>query len=88
MNRALISVAAIVAALYLSVGVLHLTGGFMADQADVAGEEIDREISLAISKIDGEIQPGIPGDCDLCGEWSGRLIGGACAPCRDKYRLP
>lgn len=31
---------------------------------------------------------GVPGDCDICEEWSGRLIGGACAHCRDKYHLP
>ena len=34
------------------------------------------------------IEPGEPGDCDLCGEWASRLVGGACAPCRDRYRLP
>lgn len=34
------------------------------------------------------IEPGTPGDCDLCGEWSARLIRGACAPCRDRYKLP
>lgn len=34
------------------------------------------------------IQPGSPGDCELCGEWSARLVGGACAPCRDRYKLP
>lgn len=28
------------------------------------------------------------GDCDLCGEWSGRLVGGVCAPCRDRHKLP
>ena len=27
-------------------------------------------------------------DCDLCGEWSGRLIAGSCAPCRDRRHLP
>jgi hypothetical protein len=31
--------------------------------------------------------PGEPGDCDLCGEPSGRLVNGNCAPCRDKYKL-
>lgn len=35
-----------------------------------------------------KIPKGTPGDCDLCGEWSGRLVSGACAPCRDKYKLP
>lgn len=34
------------------------------------------------------IPVGAPGDCDLCGEWSGRLVSGACAPCRDRWRLP
>jgi hypothetical protein len=31
---------------------------------------------------------GRPGECDLCGEWSGRLVNGACAPCRDRRGLP
>ena len=34
------------------------------------------------------IPVGKPGECDLCGEWSGRLVNGACAPCRDLYKLP
>lgn len=25
---------------------------------------------------------------DLCGEWSGRLVKGVCAPCRDLHKLP
>lgn len=33
------------------------------------------------------IPAGEPGECDLCGEWSGRLVNGACAPCRDKRGL-
>lgn len=33
------------------------------------------------------IPTGEPGTCDLCGEWSGRLVQGVCAPCRDRYRL-
>ena len=29
------------------------------------------------------------GDCDLCGEWSGGLVGGACVGCRgdDAHRM-
>lgn len=34
-----------------------------------------------------ELPSGDPGECDMCGEWSGRLIKGVCAPCRDRYRL-
>ena len=30
---------------------------------------------------------GEQGDCDLCGARSGRLVMGACAPCRDRYKL-
>jgi len=33
------------------------------------------------------IDPGVPGECDRCGENSLRLIFGYCAPCRDKYKL-
>lgn len=61
----------------------------MADNIDIAQarEEIDRELAIA-SRPSPKLAPGVPGDCDYCGEWSSRLVGGACAPCRDKYRLP
>ena len=60
----------------------------MADDIDRAQERerIDREAAIkAASKV---LEPGVAGECDLCGEWAGRLIGGACAPCRDRYKLP
>lgn len=34
-----------------------------------------------------EMPEGNPGTCDLCGEWFGRLVNGACGFCRDKYRI-
>lgn len=34
------------------------------------------------------IPVGSPGECEYCGFDSKRLVGGACAPCRDKYGLP
>ena len=34
------------------------------------------------------IPTGQPGECKLCGEYSPRLVGGACAPCRDLHKLP
>ena len=43
---------------------------------------------VAMREKAARIEPGVPGDCDLCGEWSARLIRGACAPCRDRYKLP
>lgn len=59
----------------------------MADIADRAQGQIEEQLQRAIEAARRPIPAGAPGDCDLCGEWSGRLIGGACAPCRDKYNL-
>ena len=27
------------------------------------------------------------GDCDLCGEWAGKLVDGVCQPCIEFYHL-
>lgn len=58
------------------------------DEADRAGPEVERYIAEAIRKNARELAPGKPGECDLCGEHSMRLVDGACAPCRDKHKLP
>lgn len=58
------------------------------DEIDKAQEREQADRDRAIQAASAEIPPGDPGDCDICGEWSGRLVGGACAPCRDKYHLP
>ena len=58
------------------------------DDADRADERIQRRIDEALARAAASQPPaGVAGDCDLCGEWSGRLVLGACAPCRDKYHL-
>ena len=59
----------------------------MADEVDIANDNIERELALRLAQVK-PVPVGEPGDCDLCGEWSGRLILGVCAPCRDKRRLP
>ena len=59
----------------------------MADEADKGNEVMAEDLERRISAARGDIPPGVEGDCELCGEWFGRLIGGACAPCRDKYGL-
>lgn len=59
----------------------------MADIADMANDQIEQEMERRIAAARGDIPPGAQGECDFCGEWSGRLICGACAPCRDKYVL-
>lgn len=60
----------------------------MTDEIDRAQQREHEDRERAIASAAHDIPPGVPGDCDLCGEWSGRLIGGACAPCRDRYHLP
>lgn len=63
----------------------------MADEIDSANDiaQAERDRATREAQIRAEQIPiGAPGDCDFCGEWSGRLVGGACAPCRDKRRLP
>ena len=60
------------------------------DEADYAQEKIDETTSNAIvaaSYAASNMPKGNSGDCDLCGYWSGRLVDGACAPCRDRYGL-
>lgn len=69
----------------------ELDNDHLADEADLAARneqiEVDAGVSLVREAV-ANIPAGEPGDCDLCGEQSGRLVGGACAPCRDRYKLP
>ena len=63
----------------------------MADIADVTGERMEVQEASDIAEIRGkanEIQKGVPGICDLCGEDMPRLINGVCATCRDRHKLP
>lgn len=59
----------------------------MPDEADFVQALAEREEATRQRERDAggyEIPPGVAGECELCGEFSPRLIGGACAPCRDK----
>lgn len=60
----------------------------MPDDLDLAQERENIAREDAIRAASKPIPPGVPGECELCGEWSGRLINGVCAPCRDKWKLP
>jgi hypothetical protein len=60
----------------------------MADEIDLAQERAEIYTQDRIRSAMKPLLPGEPGECEMCGEWSGRLIGGACAPCRERYRLP
>jgi hypothetical protein len=57
------------------------------DNADLAQQRIEETLDAAIQAARGDIPACTQGERDLCGEWTGRLINGACAPCRDRYRL-
>lgn len=62
----------------------------MVDDVDranaLAAEETASGVQAA-REAAAKIPEGKPGECDLCGEWSGRLVNGACAPCRDRYNV-
>lgn len=62
----------------------------MPDEFDSVQERLEIATDKAISEIreKAKIEPGIEGECEMCGSWMLRLIGGACAPCRDRYKLP
>lgn len=57
----------------------------MPDEIDLAQEREHLATQDAIRRAAKDIPPGKAGDCELCGEWSGRLVNGTCARCRDKY---
>jgi hypothetical protein len=61
----------------------------MSDDVDIASDRTQLAIDAKVKQISNaaKLDPGTEGDCDLCEEWAGRLIGDACAPCRDKYKL-
>jgi hypothetical protein len=60
----------------------------MADIIDMANDKAMADTDRAIAAARHDLAPGVPGECERCGEHSPRLVGGACAPCRDKWRLP
>ncbi|PIQ26139.1 conjugal transfer protein TraR [bacterium (Candidatus Blackallbacteria) CG18_big_fil_WC_8_21_14_2_50_49_26] len=63
----------------------------MSDEIDKGQEreQTDREFALKQARSVAQAIPvGVAGECGLCGEWSGRIVEGACAPCRDKHHLP
>lgn len=61
----------------------------MSDEIDKANDYVEtiKEAEIRRIRKAAQIEIGEQGECDLCGEWSGRLINGICAPCRDRYKL-
>lgn len=62
----------------------------MADVCDIAQDLIDQEAERTLQKarIPFTLAAGEPGECEYCGNDSGRLIDRICAPCRDSRGLP
>ena len=63
----------------------------MADIADVTGERMEVKEAADIAEIRrkaAQIPKGEPGECERRGEDMPRLVGGVCAPCRDRHKLP
>ncbi|CAB4172637.1 hypothetical protein UFOVP1470_52 [uncultured Caudovirales phage] len=60
---------------------------FTMDEADYASELSEKRLEMLIKQARKPLRQGTPGVCDLCGRHSGRLIDGACAPCRDRFKL-
>jgi hypothetical protein len=62
----------------------------MPDEIDIANDNAAADLARrehAARLAASQIPAGTPGDCDLCGEWTARLVGGACARCCDHYRI-
>ena len=59
----------------------------MIDDVDVANNTLEDYVEREISRVRADIPQGVAGECDLCGDWFGRLVGGACVPCRDRFNL-
>lgn len=57
------------------------------DNGDESVKLQEQALTDALDQNRGEIEPGKPGDCEICGEWTGRLVRGVCAPCRDRNAL-
>ncbi len=60
----------------------------VADEADMAEQRIEEAVSDGINEASRAVEAmpvGYPGECSGCGEMSGRLVDGYCAPCRDRY---
>jgi hypothetical protein len=61
----------------------------LSDEIDAANDHADKVLDNQIKAVrsKAELVKGEPGDCELCGEHSMRLVHGVCAPCRDRYKL-
>lgn len=59
----------------------------IGDPIDIASDRAELEREMAMRNTAKDIPPGVPGECEYCGDESPRLIKNACARCRDEFRL-
>lgn len=61
----------------------------MPDEFDRIQEREEGILDLQVQaqRAKPRMAKGEPGTCKMCGEDSPRLVGGVCAPCRDKHKL-
>lgn len=59
------------------------------NQLELIEEQMAKDMERRIVDIRARssIVPGNPGECDYCGNEVARLVDGACAKCRDFYKL-
>jgi hypothetical protein len=63
----------------------------MADEVDhaqdLAGPLLEAEVNVIRQRV-ANMPVGVPGECDLRGGFSQRLVKGVCASCPDRHKLP
>lgn len=58
------------------------------DEADISVKNEEFYLEESLRKVrNTEIPKGTKGECQYCGEYFERIVNGACARCRDKYKL-
>lgn len=61
----------------------------MADDVDFATDIVARATARAVNAVRAAVaaEPiAAAGECQMCGDEMPRLVGGRCAPCRDRRR--
>lgn len=59
------------------------------DEADMAEQRIEEAVSDGISEASRAVAAmpiGEPGECNGCGNYFQRTVGGYCGHCRDKFK--
>lgn len=56
------------------------------DDADFVAAQTERDINRTLANRQPFVMTeGKPGECDFCGRWFGRIVDGACVPCRNEH---